>query len=66
MEVCPYSFIDGVDISEVSESHLFWQINSQWGSQKLLQGLVSHKLTGYLSDSDLFLSQWNGYFIKSK
>ena len=30
----------------------------QWGSQKLLQGLVSHELTAYLSVFYLFLTQW--------
>ena len=48
----------GVDISEVSGCHLFWQISFQWGLQKLLQGLVSHKLTAYLSVFDLFLTWW--------
>ena len=33
-------------------------VSSQWGSQKLLQGLVSHELTFYLSVSNLFLTQW--------
>ena len=33
-------------------------MSSQWGSQKLLQGSVSHKLTVYLSVFDLFVSQW--------
>ena len=31
----------GVDISEVPGCHLFRQMSSPWGSQKLLQGLVS-------------------------
>ena len=30
----------------------------QWGSQKLLQGLVSHELTAYFSVFNLFLTQW--------
>ena len=34
------------------------KISSQWGSQKLLQGLVSHEITAYLSVFDLFLTQW--------
>ena len=33
-------------------------MSSQWGSQKLLQGLVSHELTAYLSVFNLFLTQW--------
>ena len=35
-------------------------MSSQWGSQKLLQGLVSHELRVYLSVFELFLTQWNG------
>ena len=34
----------GVDISDVPGSHLLQQVSSQWGSQKLLQGLVPHEL----------------------
>ena len=49
---------DGVDISEVPGCHLFWYKSSQWWSQKILQGLVSHELTAYLSVFDLFLTQW--------
>ena len=48
----------GVDISEVPGYHLLQQMSSQWGSQKLLQGLVSHEPTAYLSVYDLFLTQW--------
>ena len=33
-------------------------MSSQWWSQKLLQGLVSHELTAYLSVFDKFLTQW--------
>ena len=33
-------------------------MSSQWGPQKLLQGLVSHELTAYLYVSNLFLTQW--------
>ena len=47
----------GVDTSDVRGCHLFRQIGSQRGSQKLLQGLVYHELTAYLSVSDLFLIQ---------
>ena len=39
----------GVDISEVPGCHLLRQMSSQWGSQKLLQGLVFHEITAYLS-----------------
>ena len=41
-------------------------MSSQWGSQKLPQGLVSHELTIYISDSDLLLTQGNGYIIVCK
>ena len=34
--------------------HLLQQMGPQWGSQKLLQGLVSHELTAYHSDFYLF------------
>ena len=43
-----------VDISEVSGCHLLRQMSSQRGSQKLLQGLLSHELTVYLPVFDLF------------
>ena len=36
--------------------HLLRQKSSQWGSQKLLQGLMSHELTAYLSVFNLFLT----------
>ena len=49
----------GVDIFEV-----VGQMSSQWGSQKILQVLVSHELAVYLSVFDLFLTQWNGDVIK--
>ena len=42
---CVPTAISGcVAISEVPMFNLLQQVNSQWGSQKLLQGLVSHKL----------------------
>ena len=43
-----------VDISEVPWCHLLQQMSSQWGSQKLLQGLVSHELRAQLSIFNLF------------
>ena len=49
-----YSYSGGVDISEVPGCHLLWQMSSQWSSQKLLQGLVSHGLTAYPSIFNLF------------
>ena len=49
MEVCPTAISSGVDIAEVPGCHLLWQKSSQWGSQKLPQGLVSHELTAYYS-----------------
>ena len=33
-------------------------MSSQWRSQKLLQGLVSHGFTAYLSVFNLVLTQW--------
>ena len=60
MEVFPYSYFRRCDISEVLGCHLLQQISSQWGSQILLQRLVSHQLTAYLSDCGHFLTQWNG------
>ena len=47
----------GVDIFEVPMCHLFRQMNSQRGSQKLPQGLVSHELAAYLSVFNLFLTE---------
>ena len=44
-----------VDISEVPGCHLLRQMSSQRGSEKLLQGSVSHKLTDYLSVLNQFL-----------
>ena len=58
MEVCPYSYFGGVDISEVPECHLLRQMSSQWGLQKLVQGLVLHEFTVYLSVFNLFLTEW--------
>ena len=42
LKCVPTAISGGVDISEVPRCHLLRQMNSQWGSQKLLQGLVSH------------------------
>ena len=56
MEVCLYSY-SGVDISEVPGCHLLRQMNSQLGSQKLIQGLVSHEVTAYHSVFNLFLTR---------
>ena len=54
----PKAISGDVDVSGVPGCHLLWQMNSQWDSQKLLQGLVFHKLTVYLSVFNLFLTQW--------
>ena len=43
-----------MDMFEVHRCHLSWQMRSQYGSQKLLQRLVSHELTVYLSIFNLF------------
>ena len=53
----PTAISGGVDISEVPRCHLLQQMSSQLGSQKLLQGLVSHVLTVYLSVFNLFFTQ---------
>ena len=53
----PTAISSGVDISEIPRCHLLWQLSSQCGLQKLLQGFVSHELTAYLSVFDLFLIQ---------
>ena len=44
----PTAISGGVDISKVPGCHLLRQMSSQLGSQKLLQGLVSHELTACL------------------
>ena len=49
------------DSADISEFPLLWQMGSQWGSQKLLQGLVSHNPTLWFW---LFLTQWNGHIIQ--
>ena len=49
---------DGEDISKVPGCHLLWQMSSQWDSKKLLQRLVFHELTAYLSVFNLLLTQW--------
>ena len=54
----PTAIFGGVDIFEVPGCHLLGQMSSQWGLEKLIQGLVSHELTAYLSNFDLFLTQW--------
>ena len=47
------------------ESVQLWQMSPQWGSQKLLQELVSHALTAYLSIFNLFkLSELWRYYQK--
>ena len=58
MEVFSTAISSGVNISKVPGCHLSQQMSSQWGSQKLLQGLVSYEITTYLSVSNLFLIQW--------
>ena len=54
----PTAISGAVDISEVPRCCLFLQMSSQWESQKLLQGLVSHEVTAYLFVFDVFLTQW--------
>ena len=45
-------------IEEVPQCHLLQQMSSQWGSQRLLQELVSCELIAYPSIFNLFLTQW--------
>ena len=45
-------------LSKIPGCHLLWQMSFQWGSQKLLQGLVSQELTAYISVFNLFLTRW--------
>ena len=54
----PTAISGGVDISDVLGCHLLWHMSSQCGSKRLLQGLVSHELTAYLSIFNPFLNQW--------
>ena len=54
----PKAISGGMDISEVPGCHLLRQMSSQSGSQKLLQGLMSHELTAYLSFFTYFITQW--------
>ena len=62
MEVCPYSYFWcrecfwGSWISFVMTDEFL--VRQQWGSQKLLQGLVSHGFIAYLSVFNLFLTKW--------
>ena len=58
MEVCPSSHFLWCGFFLVSGCHFVWHMSSQWRSQKLLQGLVSHELRAYLSIFDVFLTQW--------
>ena len=44
MEVHPTAVAGVLDISEAPGCHLSQQMSSQWGSQKLLQGLLSQEL----------------------
>ena len=44
--------------SEIPGCHLLRQMSFQWGSQKSLQGLVSHELIAYLHVFHLFLTHW--------
>ena len=53
----PTAISSGVGISKVPGCHLLRNMSSQRGSQKLLQGLVSHELIAYLYDFELFFTQ---------
>ena len=54
-----------MNISCVTRCHLLRQMSFQWGSQKVLQGLVSHKLKACLSVFDLFFNSCYGHNFKS-
>ena len=54
----PTAISGGVDISDVPGCHFLWQTSYQRGSQKLLEGLVSHEFTAYISVFHIFLIQW--------
>ena len=59
---CAHTAISsGMDISVVPGCHLLRRMCSHSGSQKLLQGLVSHELTACLSVFDLLFTQWSYY-----
>ena len=57
-----FSIFRDVGISEVHIWHLLRQMSPQWGSQKLLQGSVLHKLIACLSEYYLFFTQWIVHF----
>ena len=57
MEMCPYSYFRWCGYFWIPWVHLLRQMSTQWVSQELLQGLVSHDLTAYLSVFYLFLTQ---------
>ena len=52
----PTAISGSVDISEVPGYALLQHLSCQWRSHMLLQGMVSHELTVYLSVFDLFLT----------
>ena len=65
MEVCPYSYFQWCGYFWGSWVSFVTADSSQLGSQKLLQRLVSHELTAYLSIFNLFkLSELWPYFQK--
>ena len=64
MEVCSYSYFWCCEYFQGPWCHLLQQMSSQWGSQNVLQGLVSHELTPYFSVFNLFLTQLWPYYQK--
>ena len=65
MEVHPYSYFRWSGYFWGPWASLLWQMSSEWGSQKLIQGLVFHELTAYLSVFNLFyLNQLWPYYQK--
>ena len=57
-EVCPCSYFWWCGYFCGPWCHLFRQMSYQRVSQTLLQGLVSHEVTVYLSVFNLFLTHW--------
>ena len=58
LKCLPTAISSGVDIAGVPRCHLLQQMSFQWGSQKLLWGLLSHELTAYPFVFELFLTHW--------
>ena len=66
LQCVPKAISGGGDVFKVPGCHMLRQMSSQWGSQKLLQGLVSHELTTYHPAFNQYLKQWIIMSILSK